>query len=124
MTHHLVFPALTDGYNFALAMSRSILALALIATASAATCADFSTTLVDAVSAECGMGACKTISSSGTGYTGASTACTLLASDCVAATTEATADGVTITTVVTCDGNAEAASTGCMVILVFLVLYV
>jgi hypothetical protein len=56
-------------------------------------------------------------------FTQAVTSCTMPAL-CTASSTETTVGADTYTVAITCDGTAAAPSTGCMVILVFLVLYV
>jgi hypothetical protein len=108
-------------------MIRSILALALIATASAVGCADLQAGLVNAVSTDCGAGMETCMSTSSTysvaGYTTAVTMC-ISPTGCTAASVESGTGDLAFAMATTCDGDAAAASTGCMVILVFLVFYV
>jgi hypothetical protein len=55
-----------------------------------------------------------TVSAVYSGFSYDTTTCIMPAA-CTAGSVEATVDGVTYTTALTCDGTAEAASTGCMV---------
>jgi hypothetical protein len=67
-----------------------------------------------------------TMETTGGGYTGASSVC-VHGAVCTAGTSNAIAEDNTVTiTATTCDGDAttDGAATGCMAILVFLVLYV